>query len=152
MLPKLKTALIAGLAAGTADMSAAIIVYSLLLKLAPAQRIMQSVAAGALGPASYKGGWNTAITGLFLHFCIAMLFAFFYTFTFKAWHRLLPHALLAGLVYGVLVWCVMNLAVVPLATGKAYTFTLKYFLISIGIIILCVGMPITAIVKKRLQA
>jgi hypothetical protein len=43
----------------------------LVLAGVPAQRILQSVAAGLLGKSSFDGGWSTAILGLVLHFSIA---------------------------------------------------------------------------------
>ncbi len=52
------------------------------------QRILQSVAGGLLGPASFQGGWRTAALGLLLHFCIATMVVLVYWGVSRVWARL----------------------------------------------------------------
>jgi hypothetical protein len=58
-----------GLVAGILDISDAIVTWG--MRGVPAGRILQSVASGLLGRASYEGGWATVALGTFLHFFIA---------------------------------------------------------------------------------
>jgi len=60
-----------GLIAGTLDIAYACIFWALKSDV-PAHRILQSVAAGLLGEASFEGGWETAALGLALHYLIAL--------------------------------------------------------------------------------
>ena len=66
-----------GLIAGALDITYAIVFYYFWSGVAPAV-ILQSVASGLLGRASYGGGFATAALGLFLHFLIAYIWATIY--------------------------------------------------------------------------
>jgi len=63
-----KAILTAAFVAGTLDILAAFALYALLG--VPATRILQSIAAGLLGPAAFEGAARTAWLGLGLHFAI----------------------------------------------------------------------------------
>ncbi|MEO6404634.1 MAG: DUF1440 domain-containing protein [Ferruginibacter sp.] len=139
---KLKTILTAGLIAGLMDISAAIIVYAFILDLTTTQRVLQSVAAGIYGKESYKGGWQTAIIGLLLHFLIAMIFAVIFYFIYPLFKKISRNKIIQGIIYGIIVWTIMNKLVLPLSATKAPPFKWNYSLLSISIIICCVGIPI----------
>lgn len=145
---KLQTILSAGATAGILDITGAIIVYALILGVTTTQRVLQSVAAGALGKEAYDGGWNTALAGLGFHFLIAFIFAAIFLLIYPAWKKWFHSPWIGGIVYGIIVWCIMNLGVLPVATGKPFSFNLKYFLYGIGLIIFMVGIPISVITYK----
>src|SRR5690606_21249190 len=63
-----------GLVAGSLDILYAMAFWWLKAGVSPL-RILQSVAAGALGPASFDGGAASATLGLVLHFAIATAMA-----------------------------------------------------------------------------
>ncbi|RTQ48861.1 DUF1440 domain-containing protein [Hymenobacter gummosus] len=137
-----RAALRAGLLAGTLDISAALLVFSgLLQKLGP-QTLLQSVASGALGKAAYAGGWATALLGLGLHYLIALLWAALYVAAARAWPALRRQWVLGGVLYGVVVWAVMNLVVLPLSRAGRGPLTLQGIVINLVILILMVGLPI----------
>lgn len=60
----------AGLVVGTLDIVYAIVFWAIKADV-PARRILQSIAAGLLGPESFEGGASTAALGLLLHYFIA---------------------------------------------------------------------------------
>src|SRR5260221_11499697 len=64
-----KAIAMAGLACGVLDITAALVVDG-SMGLKPL-RLLQGVAAGALGPKSFQGGVATAVLGFALHFVIA---------------------------------------------------------------------------------
>jgi predicted ABC-type sugar transport system permease subunit len=66
-----------GLVTGTLDIVYACLFWALKADV-PARRILQSVAAGLLGSASFDGGSRTAALGLFLHFFIDSTMAVVY--------------------------------------------------------------------------
>ncbi len=109
-------ALVAGtLAVGVLDILDAFIFFG--LRGARPVGILQSIASGVLGRAAYQGGLRTAALGLLLHFVIA----FGVVATYLLATRLIPalnrRPWLYGLLYGVVVYAVMNLVVVPLSAA-----------------------------------
>jgi hypothetical protein len=103
------------LAVGILDLLDAFIFFG--LRGARPVGILQSIASGALGRAAYQGGLRTAALGLLLHFVIA----FGVVATYLLATRLIPtlnrRPWLYGLLYGVVVYAVMNLVVVPLSAA-----------------------------------
>jgi len=83
----------------------------------PPSRILQSIAAGALGPASYQGGAAAALAGLFFQCLIATLFVVAYTLVAGRLSVLVRHPLRYGVAYGMLLFLMMNLIVVPLSAA-----------------------------------
>jgi hypothetical protein len=103
-----------GVIAGTIDIGAA----SLISGRSPAF-IMQAIAGGLLGKASFDGGAATAILGAALQEIMGVLIATIYAVSLKSFPRLLHRWILSGLTYGVIVFFVMNYVVVPLSAWKS---------------------------------
>jgi hypothetical protein len=109
-------ALIVGtLAIGTLDIADAFIFFG-LRGVGPV-RILQSIAAGLLGRDAFTGGAGTAILGACLHFFIAFCIAATYLFASRRLAFLREHPLVCGPVYGIAVYLVMNLVVLPLSAA-----------------------------------
>ena len=115
-LHALRWVVVGGVLAGAYDIAFACI-YWALARAVPAERILQSIASGLLGKASYQGGWSTALMGLALHFFMTLLMSFAYYAVARhvavLWRR--PMAL--GASYGALLYAIMNFAVVPLSNA-----------------------------------
>lgn len=109
----LKAILLGGLIAGTCDITYAFIYYGTLG--ASPIRILQSVASGALGRASFNGGLATAALGLFFHFFIATTAAAVYYGASRKLAFLIEKPFLFGPVYGLCVYLFMNYVVIPLS-------------------------------------
>jgi hypothetical protein len=110
-----KGAVLAGLAGGAADILTAFVIY----RPATPERILQSVASGLLGPASFQGGWTSAAIGLVAHFVIAIIFGVMFVIAAGQAPVLLRRPVLSGLSFGVFVYGVMNAIVVPLSMAPA---------------------------------
>lgn len=108
-----RTAVLAGLAGGGADILAAFVIY----RPASPERILQSVASGLLGPASFQGGWTTAGIGLAAHFVLAVIWAAIFVPVAIQAPVFLRRPVLSGLGFGVVVYGVMNAVVVPLSAA-----------------------------------
>jgi uncharacterized membrane protein YagU involved in acid resistance len=147
-MKKSSTILTAGLVAAFLDITSVIIIYTLIIPVTTAERILQSVAAGAFGKAAYEGGWNMALAGLLFHTFVALVFAAFYMLIYPYWKKFFNNPAVAGFFYGICVWCVMNLLVLPLISGKMTPFNWQPFLIGIGLIIFMVGIPIALITER----
>lgn len=160
-----KSVLLTGLIAGTLDASAACIQYYInthntvnegVSVMAICAKIFRYVASGAIGPeAKTKDLYTMAAWGLLFHYLIAMSFTLFFFLCFRPIRSLLKNKIVAGILYGVFVWCVMNLLVVPLAFKtdfgvqyQRYLDNLKNSLIAMGILIVAIGLPISLLADR----
>lgn len=99
--------LVGGGIAGTLDKISGFISFGLRSPL--------GIAAGLLGRSAFKGGAGTWILGMLLHFFIAFAVAAIYCMASRKLEFLVDHWLVCGLFYGIAVFLVMNLVVLPLS-------------------------------------
>jgi hypothetical protein len=95
---------------GLADLLAA----SAINGVAP-PRVARAVAAGLLGPAARDGGSPAALLGVGLQVAMSILIAAIYVGLAARVPRLAARPWLAGLLYGIGIFVVMNFVVVPLS-------------------------------------
>ncbi len=88
--------------AGILDITSAFILFG--LKGATPVRILQSIASGLLGPASFNGGAATAILGGILHFVIAFGAASTFYLASRRLRLLTQRPVISGLAFGVVVY------------------------------------------------
>jgi len=138
-----------GLIAGTLDITGACVVAWLRAGVPPV-RVFQSVASGIYGAASSSLGAKTAILGLVLHFFIATTWTVIYYLASRKISFLVNQTIIAGVLYGVVVWAFMNFVVIPLSAvpKRATPPPLSARIIGMSIIIFCIGLPIAIIVRK----
>lgn len=77
--------------------------------------VLQSVAGGVYGTATFQGGLRTALTGMFLHFFIAGCWFTAYYIASRRFPDLARRPFLWGPIYGVLAYLVMYQVVLPLS-------------------------------------
>jgi uncharacterized membrane protein YagU involved in acid resistance len=109
----LLSALLASIFAGIPDIFAAA-----ALVRRPPHRILQTVASGLLGEASYKGGWQTSALGLVLQVAMSFVIALIYNLVVADVPIIRDRPWAFGALYGIVVYVVMNFVVVPLS--RAY--------------------------------
>jgi uncharacterized membrane protein YagU involved in acid resistance len=136
-----------GLVAGTLDIAYACIFWSLKRDV-PAQRILQSVAAGLLGDASFEGGGATAALGLSLHFLIALSMSVVYYLAARRWPLLRQRPVACGAAYGLLLYVVMNYVVVPLSAAGRGSKDPLWITLSIAVHVLLIGIPIALFTRR----
>jgi uncharacterized membrane protein YagU involved in acid resistance len=129
-----------GLIAGALDASDGVVAYG-LQGLNPIQ-VLQYIASGLLGKSSFEGGLATAGLGVLVHFFIAFVVASIYVLASRRIAPLRDHAIECGLVFGALVFLIMNYAVLPQSNVAAATFSLPMFLNGIIGHAVFVGLPI----------
>lgn len=130
-----------GLVAGTLDIVYACAFWA-LKRGVPAIRILQSIAAGLLGDASFKGGGRTAALGLALHFFIAVSMSIAYYLVASRWALLRQRPVLCGAAYGLLLYGVMNYVVVPLSAAGRGSKDPLWIALSIVVHMFLIGVPI----------
>ena len=136
-----------GLIAGTLDITAAC-TYSWIRANVTPVRVLQYVASGVLGTQSFAGGGKTAAIGLALHFLIATTAAAVFYFASRKWLFLVEHPVVAGLLYGIPVYAVMNFIVLPLSRVTMGSPPLSSRIINLVILMFCIGLPIALIVRR----
>lgn len=81
--------------------------------------ILQVIAGGLLGKATFDGGVATMLLGAILQEAMGLLIAMIYVLLAKSIPVLLRRRIISGLAYGVVIFFVMNYVVVPLSAWKS---------------------------------
>ncbi len=138
--------LLGGVIAGALDIVYAFIFYG--LRGVSPLRILQSIASGVLGSASYQGGLSTAALGLFLHFFITVTAAAIFYIVSRKLGWLVHHAVISGLLFGLAIYAFMNLLVVPLsAFPHKQSFAPLELVTGLLVHMFLVGLPIVLCVR-----
>ncbi len=137
----------AGLVAGVLDILY-VIVYFALKGVGP-EPVLKGIAAGLLGPAAARtGGLGMAALGLLLHFVIAYGAAAVFYAASRRLRILVEKPWIMGPLYGVAVWLVMNLAVLPLSANPPKAFPSPIWVPVLIAHLTCVGLPIALLVRR----
>ena len=114
-----------------------------------ATRLLQFIASGSLGPQAFQGGTATALLGLALHFLIALTVVIAFYAASRSVGFVRQHAVSSGMIYGLAVFAVMNLVVLPLSAARP-RHSITGDLIQIGIHTFVIGLP-TSLLLRRLS-
>lgn len=137
--PVAKFMLIAGVIAGSVDILLAFLSAYIGNGSSP-EMVLRYVASGFFGKDAFSGGSQMIAWGLVFHFIIALAFTilFFYLYPRLKWMR--ENKVLTGIFYGLLVWAVMNLLVLPQSNVPPSPIRFPGALISMLILIIAIGM------------
>jgi uncharacterized membrane protein YagU involved in acid resistance len=139
----------AGLLAGILDITAAFITWA--PQGVPPVRILQGIASGLLGPQAFREGVATAALGGVLHFLIAFSAAAVFYVASRKIEFITRRPILSGALYGVCVYLVMYWVVMPLSRFHPPQ-TVTRSIIAIVTHVICVGMPISLMVRRYSMA
>jgi hypothetical protein len=127
--------LVGGFAAGSLDLASAFLTYG--------WGVPRAIASGLLGRQALHAGMGTWILGVFLHFFIAYSAATIYCLASRKLDFLKPHFLVCGMFYGIAVFLVMYLIVLPLsARHSAGPYQLRALIQGILVHMFLIGVPI----------
>lgn len=144
-----KAILATALAAGTLDIIAAIASVSIKagdLRVVP---VLKYIASGVFGRDAMKGGTEMVLSGLLFHYLIALVFTVIFFLLYPRWPFLQKHTITSGLVYGVVVWVIMNRVVLPLSRIPTGPFKINaWMLLQVGILMCCIGLPISLLIGR----
>ena len=131
-----------GLAAGAFDLTTAFITYG--------WGVPRAIASGLLGARSFQGGIATWILGVILHFVIAFSAATVYCLASRKLEFLKEHFFVCGLFYGIAVFLVMNLVVLPLSAVpfKVGPFTVRAMIQGLLVHMFLIGLPISLSLRQ----
>ena len=142
-----QTILLAGLVAGTLDITAACLRAWLRAGVTPV-RVGRYIASAALGPSALTGGIKTALLGFAFHYLIATTAAAVFYLASRKLRFLVEWPIPMGLLYGVFVYLFMNFVVVALSAIGPRASPLSNRIVEALIIMFCVGLPIALIVRR----
>lgn len=130
--PALAAILWGGFVAGTVDVGAA----SLISGYSPIV-ILKYIAGGVLGRASLAGGMGNAVLGLVLQWIMSIVIAAIFVLLLRKRITRPQRWTTWGIVYGVVVFVVMNYAVVPLsALHSVPRFSISSFIANLAAMLL----------------
>jgi hypothetical protein len=145
----LKTAAACVLVAGTLDISDALLFYG--IRGTPPRVLLQAIASGLLGPSAFHGGAPTALLGLAIHYFITFVWATLFVVSSLKFPVLSRYAIVAGTLYGLLIYAVMNYAVLPLSREVGHpAFRVPVLVNAVFALVLCMGLPIAMISRLAL--
>jgi len=132
---------VGGATAGTFDLVAAFITYG--------QNMPRGIAAGLLGGQAARSGLAPYILGIFLHYFIAFSAAAIYCLSSRKLEFLKDHFIICGMFYGIAVFLVMNLVVLPLCAFH-FMGPYQYRGLVQGLVMhmLIIGLPISLSLRK----
>jgi hypothetical protein len=132
----LRSILVGGAVAGFLDLTSAFFTFGL--------GVPRAIAAGLLGRQVIHGGTFPWILGIVLHFFIAFSAAAIYCLASRRLPFLRDHWLVCGMFYGIAVFLVMNLVVLPLcALHAAGPYQLQGLFQGVVVHMLIIGLPIS---------
>ena len=153
----IKSILLTGFIAGTLDAAAASINFYARTGNNPI-RVWRFVASGIFGKNAYADadGLLMPALGLLFHFCLAFSFTIFFFLIYPKIKLLAKNIFVTGILYGLLVWVVMNRIVVPLSnTAKLPPRSTPTILgvstqtiLGMAFILFCIGLPIAYLTAR----
>jgi hypothetical protein len=128
----LTAVLLGGLLAATVDIGAACLIsgHSVM-------HILQTIAGGLLGRRSFAGGVPTTLLGLLLQELMGVIIAAIYVAAARVLPALNRRWIVFGVLYGVVIFFVMNYVVVPQSAWKHWpSFSTAKFLANMAAMLL----------------
>jgi hypothetical protein len=144
-----KLTLLSGLLVGTLDMTAACINAYISFGLSPG-RVFKYIATGILGKSAFAGDALVDLLGILMHYFVAYSWTAFFFFIYPRTNLVNQNKYITGTFYGVLIWMVMNLVVVPLSNvpKSKNGFNVNQAYINAGILIVVIGVPLSLIAYR----
>jgi hypothetical protein len=140
--PKSKfiTILLVCLLTGTLDAIAALLISYKV----PPVIIFKFIASGWFGKQAMSGGIGMVLWGLVFHYLIATIFSVILFQLYPVVIKILRDKYFTGIIYGLLIWVVMNYLVLPFTNiphGHGHIQAIG-LIKGIAALIICVGIPI----------
>lgn len=135
---------LAWLLAGTADALAAMVVHGV-----KAMPMFRFIASGLFGTEALHGGMGMALAGMAFHYTIALAWTLVLYFMYPKLRLWRVNIFITAVVYGVVIWVVMNLVVLPLSEVRQAAFTVRSVAVGMAVLILAVGLPLSLVMNRH---
>jgi len=145
-----RTILWIGLVAGTLDI-AENLVFTQLRGVTP-WRVFQYIASGLMGRQAFQSGWASVLLGVGLHYIIALIWTAVFYVVARKFAIVMRRPVLSGLLYGGVVYLIMNFIIVPLSgvPHPLRPITLVSRINAVLALLICVGLPISLLMRRTL--
>lgn len=128
---------------GTAHTIVYHLIMSNLIDGFPLSSVYQYIASGVLGVSAFEGGTTDALIGVFLHYVVAFVVTCVFILSAERIPFLRRNLILGSLVYGMAVYFVMDMIVIPLSsTPDLPPYTTGRMIINYIEHALVVGLPL----------
>lgn len=134
----------AGLLTSTLDAVAAILSADKM----PAAAVFKFIASGVFGKAAFAGGFEMVGAGIFFHYLIACSITAVLFVIYPMFISFLKNKYLVAVVFALIAWVITHLVIVPLSRIGWSHITISGAAISIGILIITIGLPIVLIADR----
>ncbi len=147
----MRAILVTGLIIGVLGGLDYMIFFNLTLHFSP-EAVLQYIASGLLGRASFTGGWNTALLGLLIHFVISFVVAGVFLYAATIIPLVRRFAFVSALVYGVAVNMFMSSLVLPLSAAPKMHVTALLVVHGLIADAIFVGLPLAIVLWRESRA
>ncbi len=139
----LKSITLTAFVAGTLDLAGAVVSYMLSRGGSFPKKILEYIAGGWYGSPALDGSLKMNIIGILSHFFIATCWTVLFYFLYPRLRILQKNSLISAVLYGLVIWAVMNLVVLPLSAWHAPVMIVPREAVKAAfILIVCVGLPV----------
>ena len=140
-----------GLVAGTLDITENL-VFNSFRGITP-WRVFQYIASGSIGMQSFQSGWNSVALGVGIHYAIAFTWTGIFFVGALKFPAITRRPILSGIVFGVVVYLVMNFIVLPLTRvpHPPAAITVVSRINAVLALIVCIGLPISLMTRRTLH-
>ena len=136
------------LLAGTLDITAAIVKFYIEHRQGPIP-VFRYIASGVFGKETASTGTLMIIWGIVFHYINAFLFTAFLFLIYPKLIAWLKNKFLTGFIYGVFIWAIMNLVVLPLSRINKFPSDPEQAIIDAMILIGMTGLPVALIAHRH---
>jgi len=143
MKPFIKRVLLTAALAGTLDILSAY-TNGFIHTHHISKKMFNYIAGGALGlKTALSGGAGVVLLGVFFHYFIAFSFTFFFFLVYRKFRFSSVNPYLMAPLYGLFVWAVMNLVVLPLSLLPSSPINFGKAVIDFLILSVMIGLPVS---------
>ncbi|MEP7256242.1 MAG: hypothetical protein ABI666_10745 [Ferruginibacter sp.] len=136
------------LLAGTLDILSAFTYYYIKTEKNPLN-VLSYVSKVALGETTFTSTGLQQLSGLLVHFAIAFSWTIFFFIMYPRLKWLQLNKFITAVVYGIFVWTMMNLVILPLWNNKAFVYKGETSIINCLILIVAIGIPLSFIAHNQ---
>jgi len=138
----------AGLLAGTLDILSAFTYYYIKTQKNPLN-VLNYVSKVALGELTFTSKGLQQASGLLVHFAITFGWTILFFILYPRLQMLRINKFIAAVVYGIFVWAMMNVVILPLWNHKSFVFNPESSPINALILIVAIGLPLSYIAHRH---
>jgi len=136
-----------GLLVGTLDILAAFANAYISFEVGPIS-VLKYIASALFGATAINGGTDMVIYGLLMHYAIAYFFTALYFFLYPRLGGATQNSILIGVMYGLFIWLLMNLVVVPFTKIPHSHMHVPQTIINIIILMVMIGVPLSILTNN----